>query len=200
MKKLKTMTLLLFICIGLQVTAQKNSSLSKEDVKTELIEGFAKFVESVRPFYQKGDTFQEFKHKVFYGYTASKNTRPTPVLPTEGDAMLKKAYDYLSIGYNYSQMVNIGDYETMGNAVLFYDTEQKKVGSNAKKSDIEATLFGGDSTRLNSNPMLANRGGCRWWQLSCHLDSIFGNDGGAAILDTIITIIIEILEGIFINN
>ncbi|MFC7357267.1 hypothetical protein ACFQO1_06185 [Jejudonia soesokkakensis] len=195
MKKLKLITLIILLCIGFQVTAQNKTSSSnwtKEEVKQELIDGFAQFVESVRPFYAKGDTYSQFLNKVFYGNNTNI-TKPIPILPPAGDGMLHKAYEYLSKGYNQIEIVKLGDYETMGNAVLFYNEEQKKAGKNANRTDLEAKLFGGNSTVLESNPLLAERGRCRWWQLSCHLSEIFGDDGGATITNGIIQLILTIL-------
>lgn len=197
MKILKTIAFVLFISLGLQVTAQNRTSKSnwtKEEVKQELIDGFASFVESVRPFYQKGDSYAQFLEKVFFG-TNNSNNKVIPILPPAGDGLLKKAYDYLSRGYTNSQIISIGNYEAMGNAVLFYDEEQKKIGKNADRSEIEVALFGGNATILESNSMLANRGRCRWYELSCHLDSIFGEGNGNTVMQAILTWLLPLLTG-----
>ena len=176
---------------GLNVTAQKSdSSLTQEQVKTGLIESFAKFVEAVRPFYSKGDTYAQFERKVLIGTpvrgTGSGGILPT--LPPEGFNMLRKAYEYLSRGLSYAQIVKAGDYEVMGRAAIFVSNQ---TASGVSSYDAGVALFGGNAAALENNPLLAQaRGKCKWWQLWCHVDEVFGE----GTWNTIMTIIINILS------
>ncbi len=193
MKNLKNVFSILVLAImmvsSINVNAQKEqTSLTTSEVKTELIKGFAKFVESVRPFYKRGDSYDLFKRKVLLGTTNTRTALPT--IPSEGEKMLKKAYDYLSKGLYYDQMVANGDYKTIAAAVLYVNNHAKS--KNQKFTDSQALLFG-DNILVNNPFDNGNRSGCKWWQLWCHLDSIFGDGNGDVIIDAIIDALIILL-------
>ena len=194
MKKLKNvfsiLVLTMFMVGSINVNGQNGqTSLTSSEVKNELIEGFAKFVESVRPFYRKGDTYKMFKRKVLLGTTNAKSALPT--IPTEGENMLKKAYEYLSQGLYYDQIITKGDYKTIAAAVLF--VHNQSTSKKGKYTDNEAILFG-DNILVNNPFDKANRAGCKWWQLSCILESIFGEGNGDIIIDAIIDAILGLLK------
>lgn len=180
------MILLPLLMLGTQAKAQKQSTYTKGEVKTELIKSFADFVESVKPFYSKGDSYLDFKLKVLIGNPqADKSLLPT--LPAEGEALLLKAYNYLKAGYSYTEIINKGDFETMGKAAIFMSD---KVKSGKTETYAEIALFGGNSTALETNPMLpTSKKPCKWYQLWCHLDNVLGEGWG----ETIIIMIIEII-------
>lgn len=158
-------------------------ALSNQEVQTGLVETFANFVESVKPFYSKGDTYNQFKRKALLGTT---DTKPSlPVIPKEGENMLKKAYSYLSRGFTYSQIIKDGDYKTMGKAVVYISNQAKS--KNKSFENTQSIIFGDDL--LINNPFDATRKKCKWWQLACHLNDIFGDGVGDQIIQLIIIIL-----------
>lgn len=125
--------------------------------------------------------------------SAAKTALPT--LPPEGEAMLQKAYEYLSKGYSATSIASKDNGKTIGNAAVFMYNYQQK---NSKSSiSTEVALFGGNLKALENNPIAdASRKKCKWWQLLCHLQSIFGDDGGTAINNGIVLVIQHLLNGI----
>ena len=69
--------------------------------------------------------------------------------------------------------------------------QHNALANNPKSTGSE--LFGGrgDETTGSYNPV--GRYPCRWWQLSCHLNQIFGDDAGGVIMDVIVVIIKNLL-------
>ncbi len=192
MKNLKqiitTLAIILFFVGTNQGYGQKKGEITSNQVKEMLIKGFADFVESLRPFYNNGDDLVSFKKKVLLG-----STRPMtlPPITPDGDMMLTNAYNSLKNGLNYNQIIQKGDYKTIGNAILYIDNYMKSNRSNANNAQI--ALFG--NSFVKNNPLeLATRGKCKWWQLSCHLQQIFGENGGQTILNFIIEIIINLMK------
>ena len=191
MRNLKYLILVIFMVTGLNVSAQKSGTdLTQEQVKTGLIESFAAFVESVRPFYSKGDTYAQFEQKVLIGNpvkgTGSGGILPT--LPPEGFEMLKKAYEYLSRGLTYAQIVKAGNYEVMGKAIIFISNRTK---GGSSQYDAGVALFGGNAAALENNPLMAqNKGKCKWWELWCHVDNVLGEGAW----NTIWTIILGLIN------
>ena len=56
-------------------------------------------------------------------------------------------------------------------------------------------LFGG--TTGDFNPYVTTTSAnCRWYQVSCWLGEIFGDDGGGIILDAIVKAIVIIIAGL----
>lgn len=200
MKTIKTIVAAMAILFAMNVSAQKPTSGDKPSfppqqvnlIQSQLIDGMVSFVESVRPFYSKGDTYQQFKLKVLIGNEVSAKTA-LPTLPPEGEAMLKKAYEYLSKGYSSATIASKDNGKTIGNATVFMYNYQKENARSSISADV--ALFGGNQTALENNPLAeASRKKCKWWQLLCHLQNIFGDDGGQQILDQIVIVIIDLLK------
>jgi len=170
------------------LTASKPGSLTTAQIsqgQSELINGMVSFVESVRPFYAKGDSYEEFKYKALVGDTtvAIKTILPTnPTITIEGEAMLKRAYLYLSKGYSAVQITKVDNGKTFGEAMVFM-------------YHADAALFGGNQKTLENNAK-ATKGRCKWWQLACHINSIFGETVGPVITEAIGTLIRDLLKNI----
>ncbi len=189
MKSLKKTILILVLMSTVVGLAQKK--YTEESVKSALKQGFVAFVDNVRPAYTRGDTYNEFKKKVFFGDVVLPNYTLPPV-PTEGENLLSKSYQLLVANYTSKEMLDNVDYKTFGKAVLFINDYSKD--QNKSVLDAEIALFGNNGQLLNNNSLLnSTRGKCKWWQLWCHLNQIFGNGGGAQILQAIIVLIITIL-------
>lgn len=183
------------------LTASKPGTLTAAQIsqgQSELINGMVSFVESVRPFYAKGDTYEAFKYKALVGdqTVAIKTALPTtPTITIEGEAMLKKAYLYLSKGYSAIKIAKVDNGKTFGEAMVFmYEYHTK----NAKSSiSADVALFGGNQNALDNNPTAkATKGNCKWWQLACHINSIFGETVGPVITEALGTLIRDLLKGI----
>jgi len=201
MKKLKIFIALAIIAISGNVNAQKTQAAPTlpleqiNQVQSQLVDGMVSFVESVRPFYAKGDTYQQFKVKVLIGNQTVAIRTALPVLPKEGEAMLQKAYEYLSKGLTAKGIAAKDNGKTIGEATLFMYNYQK--GNSRSSIDADVALFGGNQTALDNNPLTrASRKRCKWWQIRCHLQNIFGDDVGDQITDALGELIKNILKEI----
>ncbi|HIB47789.1 MAG TPA: hypothetical protein EYN07_04270 [Flavobacteriaceae bacterium] len=188
MKKIKQILLILLFMGSLTGVAQKN--YTKESVKVALKQSYVDFVNIVRPAFTRGDSYKEFKDKVFYGVVKPPN-HTLPPIPVEGEALLQKAYQSLNANYSTQQLLEKADYKTYGRALIYVDNYTK---NNSKSvMDAEIALFGGNSDLLYNNSLVRGTDKCKWWQLWCHLNQVFGSSGGAQILQAIIDIILIII-------
>ena len=199
MKTIKICIALAVIAISGSMSAQKTQpapTLPPEQinqVQSQLIDAMVSFVESVRPFYTAGDTYQQFKLKVLIGNQTEAAKTALPTLPPEGEAMLKKAYEYLSNGLTDRGIAGKDNGKTIGESVIFMYNYQKNNSKSSISADV--ALFGGNQLVLDNNPLAeASRKRCKWWQLLCHLQSIFGDDGGQQVLDAIVIQIINLIK------
>lgn len=163
---------------------------TEESVKTALKQGFVEFVNDVRPAYTKGDTYLNFKQKALLG-TVNPGNYTLPPVPAEGENLLQKAYQFLAANYSSKQLLEKADYKTYGRAIMYIQNYSKNRGNDV--SDAETALFGGNDQLLNNNALLnGSRGACRWWQLHCHINQIFGAVG-SQVLQIIIDVIIILI-------
>lgn len=189
MKRLKQTLLIIVFMSSLVGVAQK--SHTEASVKDALKQGFAEFVDNLRPAYSNGDTYKEFKDKVFFGVVNPPNYTLPPV-PAEGENLLRKGYQFLVANYSSRQLLEKADYKTFGKAILYINNYSNN--NNKSVQDAEVALFGGNSQLMNNNALLtSNRGVCKWWELWCHLDQIFGGGNGQTILVWIINLITGLL-------
>ena len=189
MKRLKQTLLIIVFMSSLVGVAQKN--YTEASVKDALKQGFAEFVDNLRPAYSNGDTYREFKDKVFFGVVNPPNYTLPPV-PAEGENLLQKAYQFLVANYSSRQLLEKADYKTFGKAILYINNYSNN--NNKSVQDAEVALFGGNSQLISNNALLSNtRGVCKWWQLWCHLDQIFGGGGAGQLLQAIVQFIIILI-------
>jgi len=182
MKSIKIYIVLLLLAAATQMNAQRVGGATKpahsfppQDVayvQSQFINGMVDFVEAVRPFYTVGDSYQQFKVKVLIGYQQNSPRTALPILPSEGEAMLQKAYKYLKSGLTPAQVRKEDNGKTIAEAYVFTLEEQKRGRSSL---DAQAALFGGNKIALDKSSDLSRAVGkkkCKWWQLACHLVNV----------------------------
>ena len=177
------------LLISCSATAQ-NKKLNDKDiafVKSEFRQGMADFVESVKPIYKIGMTYSAFKISLL-GESATTIT-------SEGDALLLKAYNYISKSTSTHYILKNESGKELASAFRFvglYNAENK-----SKNGDL--ILFGnttGDT--FPSDSVLNKVQDCKWYQIFCHLGNFWdwlmadtdgdGDTNLGGILDAIITI------------
>ncbi|WP_213524264.1 hypothetical protein [Nonlabens sp.] len=174
-----------------------NTSAQKEEyteayVKGQLQQGMASLVESLRPSYEKGMDYDDF-------LTVLLGENSTYEMPKEGKALLEKSFVYLSEGFSNEGIAKSSSVEEIATAALYVHNYNSKYNS----SNDNSILFGlnlknekSDSEYGLSTALTKSSSRCRWWQLGCHLRSVFGESGGNTINNAIIEIILRILKGL----
>ena len=144
--------------------AKKGFEIDTTFVIAETRSAMASFVAEVGTYYQTGDTYNDLKASLDPVNHLSNMT-------SKGDDLLQQAYQYL---------VNNTDEEDMNGAKLmiaFHQILERAYEMDVKDlEDVDFEegsmwLFGLDENNLLMQPSLA--GGCKWYQLGCHLSSIW---------------------------
>ncbi|WAC03722.1 hypothetical protein N7U66_10000 [Lacinutrix neustonica] len=96
---MSAVTMAIVLLVSVNVSAQENeySKQRIEEVKSNLRQGMSSFVESVKPFYKKGMSYNTFK----LGLIGENNKKITD----EGNALLNKSYAYLSKGISSKEIL-----------------------------------------------------------------------------------------------
>jgi hypothetical protein len=180
-------TFVLMISFTAVAQTKKLSDKDIAYVKSEFRKGMASFVESVQPIYKTGMSYSTFKSSLL-GKSATTIT-------TEGDALLLKAYNYISNSTAINYILKNESGKELASAFRFvtlYNVENK-----SKKGDL--VLFGNTTGDTFPNDAILNRvQDCRWYQIFCHLGNFWdwlnsdsngdGQTNLGGILDAIVTI------------
>ncbi len=142
--------------------------ISKEVARVYAAKTFVSFKNQLSDAFSKSNDYSSFEKIVCGNW---KNT-------TDGKYLLNEAYNHLKSKTSDERLVSNYDGIGIAKALKF----QKEVLSKNPKSD-GSELFGGpgDGTTGNYNPQSKSYP-CKWWQLSCHLDQIFGDGMGPKII------------------
>jgi hypothetical protein len=167
---IKQLTFTLALIFSLNNYAQNTQStydirVSVEDqdyVEQELRKGMVSFVESVKPLYRKGISYNDFI-KVLIGENSTD-------MPVEGRNLLKKSYYYLSNEISNKEIERNDSMKEISAAFLY----TLNYNSKNNNSDGEYSLFGLSNERMNleSKSFIDDIEDCKWWQIGCHLRNI----------------------------
>lgn len=184
-----TTSFVLVMLISFSAFAQQKNLSDKdvEYVKSEFRKGMTSFVESIKPIYKSGMSYSAFKGSLL--------GESSTAITNEGDALLLKAYNYISKSAPSGYILKYESGKELAAAFRFvklYNVENK-----SEKGDL--ILFGnttGDT--FQSEVILNGEGDCRWYQIGCHLVSIWdwltsdpdgdGNTPLSDLLDAIATL------------
>jgi len=164
MKNLISVLILSFVMFSANnIQAQKNNFSDQEIayIKTEFNKGMASFVESVKPIYKRGMSYSSFKTALIGSHSSS--------LKTQGDDLLKSAYNYLANSKTRDYIVeNDSGKEIAGALKFIYEYDQSTQTNKGNK-----VLFGNNTNdSFSSDNILPKADGCLWWQLGCILTTI----------------------------
>ncbi len=181
--------LVMLISFNVQAQQKKLSDKDVEFVKSEFRKGMADFVESVKPIYKSGMSYSSFKSSLL--------GKSSTTITTEGDALLFKAYNYISKSTGTSFILKNESGKELASAFKFvklYNVENK-----SKKGDL--ILFGnttGDT--FPSDNVLNKVQDCKWYQLFCHLGSFWDwligdlDGNGETNLDIITQVLVTLCQ------
>ena len=194
MKNLKNIVAVLSIVLSIFIVSK--TSAQKEEyteayVKGQLQEGMLSFVDGLRPSYEKGMDYHDF-------LTVLIGENSTYEMPKEGKALLEKSFVYLSEGFSNEGIAKSSSLEEIAAAALYVHNYNSKYNS----TNGDSLLFGVklQNEKLNSQNKMSiaftePSFRCRWWQIGCHLRSVFGESGGNALNNAIIAWLIRIVSG-----
>lgn len=150
----------LIMLVSVNANAQKTKLTDKEVayMKAEFRKGMASFVESVKPIYTSGMSYNSFKSSLIG--TSVKN------ITGEGEALLNKAYTYL-VNSRSSNFIIKNDSGKEIAVALFYT---KKYNLEKKSTNGDLVLFGNlTGNSFPGDSLLNKQRECRWYQVGCHL-------------------------------
>ena len=156
--------------------------VTQEDVRLQLAEGMVDFTNSLKPAYEKAEDVEEFK-KIVTGCWYQKTTE-------EGNDLLDAAYKLLSKKTSQDDILKNYNGKEMAVAALYIDSLSRK----GVKTD-GSELFGGTTGDFNPYATMVTAK-CRWYQLGCWIKEIFGDDGGQAILNEIVNILVNLIKNL----
>lgn len=144
------------------------------EIRLKLATNTAKLKDNLANFYAVGNTYQQFRSKALGTNSAAATA--------EGEALLEVVYNFLKNGVDNTEIISSYNGSEMGKALV------KSNGSG------DAGLF---ATAANQ-PKLGvpenqnqNKGGCRWWQISCWIDDIFGAGTSGALVKALLLVIFK---------
>lgn len=153
---MKKFILFLFATVIMQpVFAQKK--ITKATVQPFLVEAMADFTESVKPYYKKGMTASEFEAALL-GKDLKNNSKP-------GKELIYKSFRYIERGVDRKTILATDNGREMAQA---YIVMEMLVQKNPKSTGSE--LFG--ILPAPNDPGIVAEGGCRWYQIRCHLRNL----------------------------
>ena len=156
---------------------------TREDARIAAAKTFTSFKNQLSQAFNNSTDYSSFEKNVCGKW---QNT-------TEGRNLLNEAFNYLKNKTSDEKIVATYDGIGIAKALKF---QQDVLAKNPKSTGSE--LFGGpgDASTGNYNPTGRDGYPCRWWQLSCHLEQIFGSEGGQIISNAIIVIIKNLLSAL----
>jgi|SRR6478672_10138231 len=155
-----------------------NAQETQEEMRQLLANEMVSFTNAMKPAYQQAKDFNDFERIV------CGNWQPTK----QGLALLNASYNYIAKKTSDADIQKSYSGKEMAAVALLHNENLKK---NIHSSGIE--IFGG--TTGDFNPYPATVGRCRWYQVACWFDEIFGPEAGPKILHFLVQELLEALAG-----
>ncbi|QBZ96972.1 hypothetical protein [Flavobacterium sangjuense] len=157
--------------------------ITQESVRLQLAQGMSDFTISLKPAFDKTTNVEDFK-KTITGSWYSK-------IPKEGNDLLNASYKLLISKTSQAEILKSYNGKEMAVALLYiHNLSVKGVKTDGSE------LFGGTTGDFNPYAANAVSAKCRWYQLSCWIKEIFGDEGGGKIMDTIVTVLTILIAGL----
>jgi hypothetical protein len=146
--------------------------VTQESVRLQLANAMVSFTNAMKPAYSQAKNFDDFE-KIVCGDWSSTNSK-------EGHALLQASYNLIAKKTTDAEIVRSYSGKEMAAVALLHNENLK---NNINSSGIE--VFGG--TTGDFNPYTTNvEGRCRWYQIACWFEEIFGPVAGPKILNFLI--------------
>ena len=167
------------VLFAFNANAQK---ITQESVRLQLAKGMSDLTVSLKPAFDKTTNVDDFK-KTIAGSWYSKITK-------EGNDLLNASYKLLSSKTSPEEILKNYNGKEMAAAALYVDNLSKK-GIKTDGSE----LFGGKTGDFNPYASTVTAK-CRWYQLSCWIKEIFGEESGQLIIDAGVKVILIAILGL----
>ena len=159
-----------------------NAQKTQEELRILMAKEMALFTNAMKPAYQQAKDFNEFE-RIICGDWLSKTT-------AEGHALLQASYNLILKKTTDAEIIRSYSGKEMAAVALLHNENLKK---NINSSGVE--IFGGTTGDFNPYPAMIE-GRCRWYQIACWFDEIFGPQAGPKLLDAIVGgVLIPLLLG-----
>ena len=158
---------------SMKVPGNAPSDVSAE-IRLKLATNTAKLKDNLANFYVSGSSYQQFRSKAL-GTNG-------PAATAEGEALLVVVYNFLKNGVDNSEIISSYNGSEMGKAMI------KSNGSG--DAGLFATATNQPKLGVPENQS-QNKGGCRWWQISCWIDDIFGAGTSGALIKALLLVIFK---------
>lgn len=161
--KLVAVFMLMFSFISKAQSAKVGTpNEDSNNIRFKLATNAAKMTENMAPFYHAGYSYSQFK-TVALGTSGNAAT-------AEGEALLVIVYNFLKDGVSSAQIIKSYNGKEMGDAMV-----------KSKGNDVSLFATPENEPKLGGGEVIIqSKGGCRWYQISCWIDDIFG--AGTAVL------------------
>jgi hypothetical protein len=153
--------------------------MTKEEARENAAKVMVSFTEALKPIYLESNpsNYQAFLNVL---YPTTK-----PPLTTEANTLLSDAYNYLK--NNTSSLAIKRDYNGISLAKAAASVSNKENG--IINLDVLFTGSTGDFNPYEGPQSKSGGCNCKWYQVSCLLDCVFGDGVGSQIIQIIIGII-----------
>jgi len=187
MKNLFKLASVLLILFGIfafgqdQKQSQENTALTRDETRLKLATVMAETKDNLSIVYSSGMTYETFRSKVL--------GRPGSAATQEGEVLLTNVYNYLQTGTPSSQIIKSDNGAVMSLVLAKLDKlglsnghALFSTGSDASKLDIN---FQSRQTQSKGSTIA----GCKWYQLACWIDEIFGAGAAVGLIKVVLAIL-----------
>lgn len=153
-----------------------------DNTQIQLATLMAQTTDNLSVIYNAGMPYETFRSKVL--------GRPGSAVTTEGEAILSKAYNYLKAGTTRNEIIRTDSGIEMRLAFLKLNTlgltneyALFSLAADAPKMDINFQVHQTESKGSSSS-------GCKWYQIACWIDDIFGSGTAKALITALIALLV----------
>lgn len=168
------------VMFGLNANAQK---MTKEEARVTTAKLMIEFTNQLRPAFESSKDFKSFE-MIVCGPWLSR-------MPSEGNEILKEAYNFLSLKVSDDEILN--SYSGIG-IVKALKFQNDILVKNPESTGTEIFGGSGDGSKgdYNAYSSTLKTAPCKWYQISCWIDQIFGNGVGSQVIQILITLFLPL--------
>ncbi|WP_442787916.1 hypothetical protein [Flavobacterium suncheonense] len=155
--------------------------MTNEEARVTASKLMIQFKNQLQPAYNTSKNFDEFEKTICGSWL--------PNISHEGNTLLKESYDFLSNKTTDETILKTYNGKGIIQVIKF---QQDVLAKNPKSTGTEVFGGPGDGSTGDYNPysQTLKSAPCRWWQLACWIDQIFGTGTAATVVPILINILL----------